>query len=66
MVLDQGLEGWMEKQGGGHMSKAWKERFFILRNGVLRLVYLFIVYSVFLFYLFIVVGCKCFSLLLFE
>ena len=35
LVLEPAFEGWLSKQGGGNISRAWKERFFVLRNGVL-------------------------------
>jgi hypothetical protein len=35
LVLEPAFEGWLAKQGGGNLSRAWKDRFFVLRNGVL-------------------------------
>lgn len=35
LVLEPAFEGWLAKQGGGNLSRAWKDRFFVLRSGVL-------------------------------
>lgn len=35
MLTETALCGWMAKQGGGNLSRAWKDRYFVLRAGVL-------------------------------
>lgn len=35
LVLDEPFEGWLAKQGGGNISRAWKDRFFVLRGAIL-------------------------------
>lgn len=35
LVLDEPFDGWLAKQGGGNISRAWKDRFFVLRGAIL-------------------------------